>query len=62
MVMIPSITANIVSRTNLKMHQNYYNMPWEYDADVRGDVSRNHAPWTDTLSDSYFSLMEVLCW
>ena len=57
-VAMPSITYNIMSRNNDTLYMNYYNMPWEYDADRRGRVhGRNgyYAEWAQRVSDIYFS-------
>jgi len=55
-VFIPSVEYNLASRYNALLSNNYYNMPWEYDADSRGKATRNHANWADTMSELYFSL------
>ena len=56
-VFVPSATYNLLSRKNPVLDQNYYNMPWEYDADVRGGVDREHASWAEGLSFIYNSFM-----
>lgn len=55
-VFIPSVTYNLLSRGSVSMNANYYNMPWEYDADKRGNADRNHAWWAAGVSELYFSL------
>ena len=52
-VFVPSATYNLLSRKNPTLARNYYNMPWEYDADVRGGVNRDHANWAEGLSFMY---------
>ena len=52
-VFVPSATYNLLSRKNPSLAQNYYNMPWEYDADKRGGVDREHASWAEGLSFIY---------
>ena len=42
-VAIPSAVYNLLSRNNDKLSANYYNMPWEFEADIRGSVDREHA-------------------
>jgi hypothetical protein len=40
------------------LENNYYNMPWEYDADMRVGVSRpQHASWAGKIAIWY---MEAL--
>ena len=56
-VAIPSMAYNLASRDNKTLNDNYYNMPWEYDADLRGGVTRNNvASWAPTIRDFYFNL------
>lgn len=31
-----------------------YNMPWEYDADIRGEVNREHAKWAHIVHKWYW--------
>ena len=54
-VFIPSALMNLRSRNDASIMENYYNFPWEYDADIRGGVTRNHADWAEWLSKLYFS-------
>ena len=57
-VAIPSMAYNLASRDNKTLNDNYYNMPWEYDADFRGGVTRNNvASWAPTIRDIYFDLI-----
>ena len=51
---IPSIIYNLISRSNKVVRLNYYNMPWEYDADMRGGVIRKHAEWAKALNETYW--------
>ena len=53
-VFVPSALYNLFSRFNDNLHNNYYNMPWEYDADIRGQAERNHDDWAEVLSELYF--------
>ena len=57
---IPSSVYNLLSRNSKLLNDNYYNMPWEYDADVRGGVNRNHAAWASFVSEMYFALWGVI--
>ena len=59
-VFLPSTLYNIASRFNSTLHDNYYNMPWEYDAEVNGDVNRayNYADWAPSLWVLYFEIWE----
>ena len=57
-VFIPSVTYNVLSRNSSELSTYYYSMPWEYNADLRGGVVRNHAEWAGDLADMYFSLWE----
>ena len=53
-VFIPSVVYNVGSRFNKLMNDNYYNMPWEYDADIRGGAIRNHADWAEWAASLYW--------
>ena len=55
-VAVPSVTYNLISRGNEAASNNYYNMPWEYDADIRGNVNRPHAEWAQPFSAVYFGV------
>ena len=56
-VAMPSVTYNLISRGNKAASDNYYNMPWEYDADIRGNVNRPHAVWAQPFSVVYFGVL-----
>ncbi len=53
-IAIPSVIYNYTSRGNPVLNSNYYNMPWEYCADVLGGVERNHANWALPVAIVYF--------
>ena len=57
-IAIPSVTFNIFSDSEGKnwFSKNYYNTPWEYDADNRGGATRPHSSWVDTVSRIYWAL------
>jgi hypothetical protein len=60
-VAIPSVVTNIISRFVPEVYENYFNFPWEYDADRRGGIEREtHAPWAGQLADLWFSFWEVV--
>ena len=59
-VFVPSATYNLLSRYSTSLSANYYNMPWEYNADIRGDVNREHATWSETVSTVYFIIQRFL--
>lgn len=41
--------------------KNYFNLPWEHDADLRGGVHRNPTtPWADIVSDWYFRILKII--
>ncbi len=54
-IFLPSATSHILYETFPELKQYYYDMPWEYDADIRGGVTRSHADWAEGLSKLYFS-------
>ena len=55
-VFVPSATYNLLSRYNIDLYNNYYNMPWEYDADMRVNVYReDHSSWANWVADLYFA-------
>lgn len=57
-VAIPSMCYNLASRGNDTLLNNYYNMPWEYDADSRSKVNRGDSPtWAEPIRDKYFELI-----
>ena len=50
-VALPSVVYNALSRESDILRRNYYNMPWEYDADRRGGVYRSdYAWWAERVS------------
>jgi RHS repeat-associated protein len=56
-IAIPSVTFNLLSDYSDFLKNNYYNMPWEYDADMRGGVSRpQHNKYADYISKLYMCL------
>ena len=55
-VALPSVIYNVLSKNNGILKGNYYNMPWEYDADMRGGVNRGYSSWAPGISDGYMSL------
>lgn len=57
-VAIPSMIHNLFSRKDDSWaDQNYYNMPWEYDADVRGGVNRGgYSSWANFASKLYMAI------
>ena len=59
-VALPSITVNLISRFNKAVSEDYYDFPWEYDADVRGGVERAHGEWSDDLAEIYFGMWKAL--
>jgi hypothetical protein len=56
MVAIPSIAANLLGREFDVINENYFNLPWEYEADVRGHVNREHAWWAPIVYVIYSAL------
>jgi hypothetical protein len=57
---IPSLVYNVLSRDSDVLLNNYYNMPWEYDADRRGGVNRGYAHWAASATDNYFGYFDFL--
>ena len=58
-VAIPSVFYNLKSRGDQELLDNYYNMPWEYDADLRGGVERKGtASWALSARYKYFCLWD----
>ena len=53
--LLTGYNGTIASKSNSVLHDSYHNFPWEYDADVRGVVSRMHADWAPEISERYFS-------
>ena len=60
MVAVSSMIHNYCSREpNSWAKRNYYNMPWEYDADVQGGVNRGgYSRWADPVSKIYMGIWE----
>lgn len=57
-IAIPSMCYNLVSRCNDVIYDNYFNMPWEYDADKRVNIDRDaHSTWAESVRDIYFKLI-----
>ena len=54
-IMTPSMITNVLSRFDDDMKEKYYSMPWEYDADLRGGVERDHKDWAEDTWDFYFA-------
>ena len=60
-VAIPSVVCCMLYNENEFVKENYYNFPWEYDADMRMGISRaSHKDWALYVMFSYFSYCEVL--
>ena len=59
-VAIPSVTFFSLQGNNDWIVENYYNLPWEYDADIRGGVVRDHARWASPVSEYYMDFGEIL--
>ena len=59
-VAVPSTVYNLLSRSSQTLRENYYNMPWEYDADLRGKVDRTHKQWAFKAYFVYFSVWRGL--
>jgi len=55
-IFLPSSIYNAFSRDSYILSINYYNMPWEYDADIRGNAGRVHASWAEAVASAYFLL------
>ncbi len=52
-VAVPSVTCFVLNKYNLLLWD-YYDSPWEYEADVQGGVVRNsHATWAATTNQLY---------
>ena len=59
-VALPSIVINVVSRKSKVIADNYYNFPWEYDADMRGGVYRpEHNSFSAFSSALYWSIIRM---
>ena len=57
-VAVPSVTYRVMEEFNEVLHDNYYNMPWEYDADRRGGVYGRKGYYKDGAAEFakvYFS-------
>jgi hypothetical protein len=58
-VAIPSMIVNLLAREEDSFFEkNYYNMPWERNADERGGVTRNYSSWADSLASLWFAFWE----
>ena len=57
-IFLPSATYNVISRNNDILDNNYYNMPWEYDADLRGGVTNrmDYSPLAPSMREKYFDM------
>lgn len=55
-VAIPSSTFFKLAKKYELIDNNYYNLPWEYDADMRGGVVRDHADWANIISKFYMGI------
>ena len=55
-VAIPSVSYNILSEKYPALKTYYYSMPWEYDADIRGEAYRRdgYAPWAEETNRIYW--------
>lgn len=60
-VAIPSITCNLVDRAN-KLPYKYYNSPWEYQADIYGDVIREnyYTEWAGSVGETYNKIGRII--
>ena len=60
-VFIPSATYNVLSRDNA-LKKYYTSMPWEYNADIRGGVTRTtgYEPWAQRARNIYWDIVEVI--
>ena len=58
-IAIPSVVCNLLDRADM-LPWTYYSSPWEYEADMLGEVSRSdYASWASKVSSiySYYSLL-----
>ena len=54
-VFIPSVAGNVMYRIDRDQPIGYYDLPWEYDADIRGNVNREHSWTARYLANYYFA-------
>ena len=58
-IALPSALFNLISRgknpVGKFIHENYYNPPWEYTADIIGNVDRQHAEYAFSAALAYFA-------
>ncbi|WMJ23151.1 hypothetical protein RBG61_00400 [Paludicola sp. MB14-C6] len=60
-VAIPSVTYYNLTKNGKVPHELYYNMPWEYQAELYGNVTeRDHEPWANKVNKIYSDLVNVL--
>jgi len=58
-VYIPSATYNLFARQPGVIRDNYFNMPWEYNANSRSKITTgDEAWWAKSISEWYFNLIE----
>ena len=61
-VAIPSLTYNVLDRMNMSPYNDYYEAPWEHDADLHGGVVRSPDPnvisQRTAQSEFYFNYIE----
>ncbi len=62
-VALPSVIYNGLTRVESSwfnstwMYDNYYNMPWEYNADLNSGIVRpEHKPWAKGIHDLYWGI------
>lgn len=59
-ICLPSMLFNLISRGENSVgkfvQKNYYNLPWEYSADVLGSVKRQHTEQASGIAIAYFVL------
>ncbi len=60
---LPSVIYNGLTRVESSwfnstwMYDNYYNMPWEYNADLNSGIVRpEHKPWAKGIHDLYWGI------
>ena len=60
-VAIPSLCGYLLNETSLLPPGLYYNLPWEYTADVYGGVTWSHMDFADEISALYwFFLINII--
>ena len=59
-VVTPSVICFATDTFVVSLNNQYYNLPWEYVADVFGGVNRNHPNWVVDLADTYWTITEFL--